>query len=55
MLYAAGVFLVIAAVSALLGFDGVAGAAAAIAQILFVGGLILFLVLLLMGRRPPGT
>ena len=43
-------FLIVAIVAALLGFSGVAGVATNIAWILFVVGLILFVVFLLMGR-----
>jgi uncharacterized membrane protein YtjA (UPF0391 family) len=46
-------FLVIALIAGLLGFAGIAGAAAGIAKILFVFFLVLFLVSLLAGRRPP--
>ena len=45
-------FLVIALVAALLGFGGIAGAAAGIAKILFFVFLIAFVVTLVMGRRP---
>ena len=47
------IFLVIAICAALLGFTGVAGVATNIAWILFVVGLILFVVFLVMGRRTP--
>lgn len=53
MLYWAAVFLVIALVAGLFGFAGIAGTAVNIAWILFVVGLILALVFLLLGRRPP--
>ncbi len=50
-------FFVIAIIAAALGFGGIAGSAVAIAQILFVIFLILFLVSLVWhlvaGRRPP--
>jgi uncharacterized membrane protein YtjA (UPF0391 family) len=46
-------FLVVALVAAILGFSGIAGSAAWIAQILFGVFLILFIVSLLFGRRPP--
>ena len=48
-------FLIVALVSAVLGFGGVAGTAAWIAQVLFVVFLVLFLVSLLTGsiRTPP--
>jgi uncharacterized membrane protein YtjA (UPF0391 family) len=45
-------FLVIALVAALLGFGGIAGAAAGIAKILFFVFLIAFVITLVMGRRP---
>ena len=45
-------FLVIALVAALLGFGGIAGAAAGIAKILFFVFLIAFVVTLVLGRRP---
>jgi uncharacterized membrane protein YtjA (UPF0391 family) len=47
------VFLVIAVVAALFGFSGLAGTAVNIAWILAVLGIILFVVLLALGRRPP--
>ena len=50
-------FLVIALIAALLGFGGIAVAAAGIAKILFVVFLVLFIVTtiayLIQGRRPP--
>lgn len=46
-------FLTIAIIAALLGFGGFAGTAAWLAKILFVVGLGLFLVFLVIGRRPP--
>jgi uncharacterized membrane protein YtjA (UPF0391 family) len=46
------VFLVVALVAALLGFGGIAGAAAGIAKILFFVFLIAFVVSLILGRRP---
>ncbi len=52
MLSWALVFLVIAVLAGLLGFGVVAGTAAGIAKILFFLFLILFVVSLLMGRRP---
>lgn len=45
-------FLVIAIVAALLGFGGLAGTAAWMAKIVFVAGLVLFL-LFLVSRNPP--
>lgn len=53
MLYWAVTFLVIALISALLGFTSIAGAAMGIAKILFVIFLVLFFVFLLLGRRSP--
>jgi uncharacterized membrane protein YtjA (UPF0391 family) len=44
-------FLMIAATAALLGFSSIAGAAAGIANILFGGFLVLFLVSLFLRRR----
>ena len=44
-------FLVLALISALLGFSGIAGAAAGMAQLLFGLFLIIFVVSLLFGRR----
>jgi uncharacterized membrane protein YtjA (UPF0391 family) len=54
MLYWSIVFLIISLVAALLGFGGIASAAAGIAKILFGLFLILFLVFLVLGlfRRP---
>lgn len=46
-------FLIVAIIAALLGFGALAGMAAWMAKILFVIGLILFLVFLVLGRRPP--
>jgi uncharacterized membrane protein YtjA (UPF0391 family) len=46
-------FLIIALVAALFGFTGIAGTAVNIAWILFVVGLILFVIFLVLGRRPP--
>lgn len=44
-------FLVLALVAAVFGFSGIAGSAAWIAQVLFVVGLIAFVISLVMGRR----
>jgi uncharacterized membrane protein YtjA (UPF0391 family) len=54
MLYYALVFLVVALIAAALGFGGIAGASASIAQVLFYIFLILFVVSLAMRvmRRP---
>lgn len=46
-------FLVIALIAAVLGFTGIAGAAIHIAWILVVVGVVLAIVFMLMGRRPP--
>jgi uncharacterized membrane protein YtjA (UPF0391 family) len=46
-------FLVLALVAGMLGFTTVAGAAIEFAKILFILFLILFVVFLVMGRRPP--
>ncbi|RRM88058.1 DUF1328 domain-containing protein [Escherichia coli] len=47
------IFLVIALIAAALGFGGLAGTAAGTAKIVFVVGIILFLVSLFMGRKRP--
>ena len=47
------IFLVIALIAAALGFGGLAGTAAWAAKIVFVVGIILFLVGLFTGRRRP--
>jgi uncharacterized membrane protein YtjA (UPF0391 family) len=46
-------FLVVAIIAGVFGFSGVAGTATGIAKILFVVGLVVFLVLLVTGRRTP--
>ena len=46
-------FFVIALIAAVLGFSGIAGTAVNIAWILAVIGIILALVFMVMGRRPP--
>lgn len=52
-------FLVISLIAALLGFGGIAVAAAGIAKILFVVFLVLFVITtiayLIQGRRPPAV
>ena len=56
MLYWALMFLIIALITGLLGFDGIAFAAAGIAKILFFIFLVVFAIMLitgLMGRRSP--
>ncbi|WP_348251518.1 DUF1328 domain-containing protein, partial [Salmonella enterica] len=45
------IFLVIALIAAALGFGGVAGTSAGAAKIVFVAGIVLFLVSLFMGRK----
>jgi uncharacterized membrane protein YtjA (UPF0391 family) len=53
MLYYALLFLVVAVIAGVLGFGVVEGTAAWIAQALAVVFLILFVIGLLTGRRPP--
>ena len=53
MLHYSLVFLVIAIIAAVLGFGVVAGTAAYIAKLLFFIFLVLFIVSLVTGRRPP--
>ena len=55
MLHYAVVFFVIAIIAAVLGFGGIAGSAAGIAKILFVGFLILSVLSLIFGKKkyPP--
>jgi uncharacterized membrane protein YtjA (UPF0391 family) len=48
-------FLIIAIIAAILGFTGIAGSAVWIAQILFGLFLILFIIALIFGRRPPSV
>jgi uncharacterized membrane protein YtjA (UPF0391 family) len=45
-------FLVIALIAGLLGFGAIAGTATGIAKILFILFLVLFLLSLVLGRRP---
>ncbi len=53
MLYWAAVFLIIGLLAGVLGFGGmVAGTAVSIAKVLFLLFVVLFVVSLLMGRRP---
>ena len=47
------IFLVIALIAAALGFGGLAGTAAWAAKIVFIVGIILFLVSLFTGRKRP--
>lgn len=53
MLSWAVTFLIIAIIAAVLGFGVIAGTAASIAKVLFLVFLVLFVVSLLMGRKPP--
>lgn len=53
MLSWAVTFLIIALIAAVFGFTGIAGTAVWIAKLLFVVFLVLFVVTLLFGRRPP--
>lgn len=46
-------FLTIAIIAGVFGFSGIVGTAAGIAKILFVVGLVMFIALLLSGRRAP--
>lgn len=46
-------FLIVAIIAGIFGFSGIVGTAAGIAKILFVVGLIMFLALLVSGRRTP--
>ena len=46
-------FLIIALIAGALGFFAIAGTAAYIAKVLFVVFLVLFLIGLVAGRRPP--
>jgi uncharacterized membrane protein YtjA (UPF0391 family) len=48
-------FLIVALIAGLLGFGALEGLAMWFAQVLFVVFLILFLISLLAGRRPPAT
>ena len=46
-------FLTVAIIAGVFGFSGVAGTVAGVAKILFAFGLLMFLVLLVTGRRTP--
>jgi uncharacterized membrane protein YtjA (UPF0391 family) len=46
-------FLIVAIVAGIFGFAGIAGTATWIVKVLFVVGLVVFLLLLATGRRPP--
>lgn len=50
MFYWALMFLLVAVISGVLGFGGIAGTSAWMAQVLFVVGLIAFVVTLIAGR-----
>ena len=52
MLYYSIVFFIVALVAAVLGFGGIAGAATGIAKILFFVFLVIFLITLVLGRKP---
>ncbi|MGL9751917.1 MAG: DUF1328 family protein [Symbiopectobacterium sp.] len=47
------IFLVIALIATALGFGGLAGTAAGAAKIVFIVGIVLFLVSLFAGRKRP--
>jgi uncharacterized membrane protein YtjA (UPF0391 family) len=53
MLSWAVAFFIIALIAALFGFTGIAGTAVNIAYILAVIGIVLAIVFLVIGRRPP--
>lgn len=53
MLSWAVAFFIIALIAALFGFTGIAGTAVNIAYILAVIGIVLAIVFLIIGRRPP--
>lgn len=53
MLNYAILFFIIALIAAAFGFGGLAGTAASIAKLLFVGFLILSVVAMLVGKKPP--
>ncbi len=53
MLSWAVTFLIIALIAGVLGFTTIAGTAIGIAKILFFVFLVLFVIMLLMGRRTP--
>jgi uncharacterized membrane protein YtjA (UPF0391 family) len=55
MLYWAFVFLVVALVAGVLGFSGIAGTSAGIAQTLFWVFLLVFVVSLIFGKRVRNT
>jgi uncharacterized membrane protein YtjA (UPF0391 family) len=53
MIYYALAFLIVALISAVLGFSGISGTAANVAWILFVVGLVLAIVFFVRGEGPP--
>jgi uncharacterized membrane protein YtjA (UPF0391 family) len=53
LLYAIG-FLIVALIAGVLGFVTISGAATWIAQLIFAVFVVLFVVSLVIGRRPPG-
>ena len=53
MIIWAATFFILALIAGICGFTGIAGAAVNIAWILFVVGLILAVIFVLVGRRPP--
>lgn len=55
MLQYAFIFLILAIIAGILGFGVVSGTAAWIAEVLCVVFIVLFLIGLLTGRRPPVT
>jgi uncharacterized membrane protein YtjA (UPF0391 family) len=46
-------FFIVALIAAVLGFTGIAGAAVDIAWILVVIGIVLAIIFMVIGRRPP--
>ena len=46
-------FFIVALIAAALGFGGLAGTAASIAKLFFVGFLILSIVAMVLGKKPP--
>lgn len=55
MLHWAATFFVIAIIAAIFGFGGIASSAAGIAKILFFVFLVLFVISLLLGRKPAAS
>lgn len=54
LVYALG-FLMLALIAGVLGFGSVAGAAVWMAQLLFLVFLVMFVLTLVVGRRPPAA